>query len=96
VNGSLRKETDMSISQNEARDYHAGSRPGKTSVVPTKPCHTQRDLSLADTPGVAVPCLDIKDDPGNAFRYTGKGNLIAVVSNGTAPGKHRERWQESQ
>jgi hypothetical protein len=52
--------------------------------VPTKPCRTQRDLSLAYTPGVAVPCLDIKDDPGNAFRYTGKGNLIAVVSNGTA------------
>jgi malate dehydrogenase (oxaloacetate-decarboxylating)(NADP+) len=52
--------------------------------VPTKPCRTQRDLSLAYTPGVAVPCLDIKDDPGNTFRYTGKGNLIAVVSNGTA------------
>jgi malate dehydrogenase (oxaloacetate-decarboxylating)(NADP+) len=84
MNGGLRKETDMPISQNEAREYHAGNRPGKTSVVPTKPCRTQRDLSLAYTPGVAVPCLDIKDDPGNAFRYTGKGNLIAVVSNGTA------------
>jgi malate dehydrogenase (oxaloacetate-decarboxylating)(NADP+) len=74
----------MPILQKEAREYHAGSRPGKTSIVPTKPCRTQRDLSLAYTPGVAVPCLDIKDDPGNAFRYTGKGNLIAVVSNGTA------------
>ena len=84
MNGGLRKETDMPISQNEAREYHAGNRPGKTSVVSTKPCRTQRDLSLAYTPGVAVPCLDIKDDPGNAFRYTGKGNLIAVVSNGTA------------
>jgi malate dehydrogenase (oxaloacetate-decarboxylating)(NADP+) len=74
----------MPILQKEAREYHAGSRPGKTSVVPTKPCRTQRDLSLAYTPGVAVPCLDIKDDPSNAYRYTGKGNLLAVVTNGTA------------
>ncbi len=74
----------MSITPQEAREYHAGSRPGKTSVVPTKPCRTQRDLSLAYTPGVAVPCLDIQADPSNAYRYTGKGNLIAVVSNGTA------------
>ena len=74
----------MPILENEAREYHAGGRPGKTSVVPTKPCRTQRDLSLAYTPGVAVPCLDIKDDPSNAFRYTGKGNLLAVVTNGTA------------
>jgi len=74
----------MTILQNEAREYHAGARPGKTSVVPTKPCRTQRDLSLAYTPGVAVPCLDIQEDPSNAFRYTGKGNLVAVVSNGTA------------
>lgn len=84
MNGRLGRETDMLISQKEAREYHAGNRPGKTSVVPTKPCRTQRDLSLAYTPGVAVPCLDIKDDPGSAFRYTGKGNLVAVVSNGTA------------
>ena len=74
----------MPILQNEAREYHAGGRPGKTSVVPTKPCRTQRDLSLAYTPGVAVPCLDIQNDPSCAFRYTSKGNLIAVVSNGTA------------
>lgn len=84
MNGRLGRETYMLISQKEAREYHAGNRPGKTSVVPTKPCRTQRDLSLAYTPGVAVPCLDIKDDPGSAFRYTGKGNLVAVVSNGTA------------
>lgn len=64
----------MAISQKETREYHAGGRPGKTSVVPTKPCRTQRDLSLAYTPG----------DPSNAFRYTGKGNFIAVVSNGTS------------
>ena len=74
----------MPILEKEAREYHAGARPGKLSVVPTKPCRTQRDLSLAYTPGVAVPCLDIKEDPNNAFRYTGKGNLVAVVSNGTA------------
>ncbi len=74
----------MQILQKEAREYHAGNRPGKTSVVPTKPCRTQRDLSLAYTPGVAVPCLDIKEDASNAYLYTGKGNLVAVVSNGTA------------
>jgi len=74
----------MPIQDKEAREYHAGGRPGKTSVVPTKPCRTQRDLSLAYTPGVAVPCLDIKDNPNNAFRFTGKGNLLAVVTNGTA------------
>jgi malate dehydrogenase (oxaloacetate-decarboxylating)(NADP+) len=74
----------MSITPKEVREYHAGNRPGKTSVVPTKPCRTQRDLSLAYTPGVAIPCLDIKDDPSKAFLYTGKGNLVAVVSNGTA------------
>ena len=74
----------MSITPKEVREYHAGSRPGKTSVVPTKPCRTQRDLSLAYTPGVAIPCLDIQDDPSKAFLYTGKGNLVAVVSNGTA------------
>ena len=74
----------MSITPKEAREYHAGNRPGKTSVVPTKACRTQRDLSLAYTPGVAIPCLDIQTNPSDAFRYTGKGNLVAVVSNGTA------------
>ena len=74
----------MSITPKEVREYHAGSRPGKTSVVPTKPCRTQRDLSLAYTPGVAIPCLDIQEDPSKTFLYTGKGNLVAVVSNGTA------------
>ena len=57
---------------------------GKVSVVPTKPCRTQRDLSLAYTPGVAVPCLEIERDPSLAYRYTAKGNLVGVVSNGTA------------
>jgi len=68
----------------EALEYHEFPRPGKTSVVPSKPCITQRDLSLAYTPGVAVPCLHIEKNPGDAYRYTNKGNLVAVVSNGTA------------
>jgi len=68
----------------DAREYHREPRPGKIEVVPTKPCLTQTDLSLAYTPGVAVPCLDIKKDPGRAFDYTVRGNLIAVITNGTA------------
>jgi len=68
----------------EALAYHTGRRHGKTEVVPTKPCVTQRDLSLAYTPGVAEPCLDIAKDAELAYEYTNKGNLVAVVSNGTA------------
>src|SRR5512136_2066659 len=68
----------------EALDYHAGGRKGKIEVVSTKPCVTSRDLSLAYTPGVALPCLEIKDNPEDAYKYTAKGNLLAVVSNGTA------------
>lgn len=68
----------------EALAYHSGKRKGKIEVVPSKPCSTQRDLSLAYTPGVAQPCLDIHDNPENAYNYTTKGNLVAVVSNGTA------------
>ena len=68
----------------EARDYHRLPHPGKIAVVPTKPCITQRDLALAYTPGVAVPCLDIEKVPDDAYQYTNKGNLVAVVSNGTA------------
>src|SRR5438105_10406665 len=74
----------MPISKQEALDYHFGERPGKISVIPTKPCRTQRDLSLAYTPGVAVPCLEIERDPSLAYQYTAKGNLVGVVSNGTA------------
>jgi malate dehydrogenase (oxaloacetate-decarboxylating)(NADP+) len=74
----------MSISKQEAFDYHALPRPGKIEITPTKPCRTQRDLSLAYTPGVAEPCLAIQKNPHDAFKYTGKGNLIAVVTNGTA------------
>jgi malate dehydrogenase (oxaloacetate-decarboxylating)(NADP+) len=72
------------ITREEALAYHTGKRHGKTEVVPTKPCVTQRDLSLAYTPGVAEPCLDIAKDPELAYEYTNKGNLVAVVSNGTA------------
>jgi malate dehydrogenase (oxaloacetate-decarboxylating)(NADP+) len=74
----------MMIRDQEALDYHVQGRPGKIEVVPTKPCITQRDLSLAYTPGVAVPCRRIHDDQDDAYKYTSKGNLVAVVSNGTA------------
>jgi malate dehydrogenase (oxaloacetate-decarboxylating)(NADP+) len=72
------------ITKQEALAYHTGKRHGKTEVVPTKPCITQRDLSLAYTPGVAEPCLEIARDPELVYEYTNKGNLVAVVSNGTA------------
>ncbi len=74
----------MAITKQQALDYHSSGRPGKIEVTPTKPCRTQRDLSLAYTPGVADPCLDIEKNPHDAFKYTAKGNLVAVVSNGTA------------
>jgi malate dehydrogenase (oxaloacetate-decarboxylating)(NADP+) len=72
------------IREHEALAYHEGGRRGKLEVVASKPCITQRDLSLAYTPGVAVPCLKIHERAEEAYRYTGKGNLVAVVSNGTA------------
>jgi len=72
------------ITREEALAYHTGKRHGKTEVVATKPCITQRDLSLAYTPGVAEPCLAIAKDPELVYEYTNKGNLVAVVSNGTA------------
>ncbi len=68
----------------EALAYHAKPRPGKIEVVPIKPHATQRDLSLAYSPGVAYPCLEIEKKPEDAYRYTSKGNLVAVISNGTA------------
>ncbi len=72
------------IKKKVALDYHSTGRPGKVEVVPTKPYLTQYDLSLAYTPGVAVPCLEIYDNAEEAYKYTAKGNLVAVVSNGTA------------
>jgi len=74
----------IKISDEDVFEYHEKPRPGKLEVVTSKPCLTQRDLSLAYTPGVARPCLEIEKDPEAAYRYTGKGNLVAVVSNGTA------------
>jgi len=74
----------LSSRRQEALDYHAQGRPGKIQVTPTKPFKDQRDLSLAYTPGVAEPCLEIAKNPDDAYRYTAKGNLVAVVSNGTA------------
>ena len=74
----------MASRRQEALDYHAQGRPGKIQVTPTKPFKDQRDLSLAYTPGVAEPCLEIAKRPDDAYLYTAKGNLVAVVSNGTA------------
>ncbi len=73
----------MEISKQDALDYHRQGRRGKIEIVATKPCYTQWDLSLAYTPGVAEPCLEIKRDPSQVFEYTARGNLVAVVTNGT-------------
>jgi malate dehydrogenase (oxaloacetate-decarboxylating)(NADP+) len=70
--------------RDDALEYHRSGRPGKIAVVPTKPLTNQRDLALAYSPGVAEPCLEIKRDPEEAYTYTAKGNLVAVVTNGTA------------
>jgi malate dehydrogenase (oxaloacetate-decarboxylating)(NADP+) len=75
---------DKKIRKEDALQYHAKGRPGKIQVVPTKEYNTQRDLSLAYSPGVAEPCLEIADNVENAYLYTAKGNLVAVISNGTA------------
>ncbi len=72
------------ITKEEALRYHADGRPGKIKLVPTKPCITQKDLSLAYSPGVAEPCREIAKHPGDVYRYTAKGNLVAVITNGSA------------
>ena len=72
------------ITKEEALRYHAEGKPGKIEVIPTKPHSTQTDLSLAYSPGVAEPCLEIEKNPLDAYEYTAKGNLVAVISNGTA------------
>jgi malate dehydrogenase (oxaloacetate-decarboxylating)(NADP+) len=72
------------VTREDSLAYHTGKRHGKVSVVPTKPCLTQRDLSMAYTPGVAEPCREIHRDPELVYEYTSKGNLVGVVSNGTA------------
>jgi len=72
------------IRKEDALEYHSREPKGKIEVNVTKPFHTQMDLSLAYTPGVAEPCLEIKKNADNAYEYTAKGNLVAVVTNGTA------------
>jgi malate dehydrogenase (oxaloacetate-decarboxylating)(NADP+) len=74
----------VNLRKEDVLEYHASAPAGKIAVTPTKPCATQRDLSLAYTPGVAIPCLEIQREPSLAYRYTSKGNLVAVVTNGTA------------
>jgi malate dehydrogenase (oxaloacetate-decarboxylating)(NADP+) len=72
------------LRRQQALEYHAKGRPGKIEVIPTKEAKTQRDLSLAYSPGVAEPCLEIAAHPEDVYKYTAKGNLVAVISNGTA------------
>ena len=74
----------VKITKESALEYHLGNRPGQIEVKPTKPYHTQTDLSLAYSPGVAFPCLEIQQNPNDVYKYTDKGNLVAVISNGTA------------
>ena len=74
----------IQTSKEDALRYHSEGKPGKIEIVPTKPYHTTRDLSLAYSPGVAEPCLEIQKNANDAYRYTNKGNLVAIISNGTA------------
>ena len=85
-NEKQKKPAKSGFSEKEQRalDYHEQGRPGKLEVIPSKPCTTQAELSLAYTPGVAVPCLEIEKNPDDAYRFTNRGNLVAVISNGTA------------
>src|SRR5436190_13845694 len=85
-NGDYIKKLSMQkdLRKQQALEYHAKGRPGKIEVVPTKEAKTQRDLSLAYSPGVAEPCKEIHAHPENVYKYTAKGNLVAVISNGTA------------
>src|SRR5579875_3482994 len=77
-------ESNLQFSEREALLFHSEGRPGKIEIVASKPMATQRDLALAYSPGVAVPVRAIAEDPATAFDYTAKGNLVAVISNGTA------------
>lgn len=73
-----------SVTREAALEYHRQGKPGKIEVVPTKPYTSQRDLALAYSPGVAYPCKEIEKHPDDVYEYTDKGNLVAVISNGTA------------
>ena len=77
-------ESNVKFTEREALFFHSTGRPGKIEIIASKPMATQRDLSLAYSPGVAVPVLAIAADPATAYDYTAKGNLVAVISNGTA------------
>src|SRR4026209_318621 len=77
-------ESNIKFTEKEALDFHSRGRPGKIEIVASKPMATQRDLSLAYSPGVAIPVEEIAKDPGKAYELTAKGNLVAVISNGTA------------
>ena len=83
---------DKNSKRREALIYHAKPRPGKIEVVPTKKYSSQRDLALAYSPGVAEPCLEIEKNIENVYKYTAKGNLVAVISNGTAVLGLRRHW----
>ncbi|MGI9487899.1 MAG: NADP-dependent malic enzyme [Geminicoccaceae bacterium] len=84
VNFNQSDSTKISVTDDEALELHRRGKPGKIEIAPTKPLTTQRDLSLAYSPGVAAPCLAIQADPAKAYEYTAKGNVVAVISNGTA------------
>ena len=82
---SLEKiKSDRALFDKQALDFHSQGRPGKIEVISTKPCNTEKALSLAYSPGVAEPCLEIAANVENVYKYTAKGNLVAVISNGTA------------
>src|SRR5688572_14346446 len=77
-------DQDKRVTDEEALLFHSSGRPGKLEIAPTKPLTTQRDLALAYSPGVAAPCLRIQEDPSTVYDYTAKGNIVAIISNGTA------------
>jgi malate dehydrogenase (oxaloacetate-decarboxylating)(NADP+) len=77
-------KSNARVTNSEALAFHAQGRPGKLQISPTKPLVTQRDLSLAYSPGVAAPCLEIEKNPDAVYDYTARGNIVAIVSNGTA------------
>ena len=77
-------DQDKRVTDEEALLFHSSGRPGKLEIAPTKPLTTQRDLALAYSPGVAAPCLRIQEEPSTVYDYTAKGNVVAIISNGTA------------
>ena len=80
----MSSEQQVAFDHEEPLLYHEYPTPGKYTIKSTKPMNNQHDLSMAYSPGVAVPCMEIHKNPANAFKYTGKGNMVAVISNGTA------------